>query len=91
MLTTGGGGIAAGWCAKLVFCEISRNSIYNNNATKGHDILFVHCSGGDIYLDMGSRKMTTIDYQYIDLIFHIIHGIHLEELLTYYEKHCPHS
>ena len=64
-----GGGLRIGMWTQAVFCVESRNSIYNNFASFGKDILlaYITCEQ-EIYLDMGSRLISEVDYRYIDYI-----------------------
>ena len=73
-IATGGGGIALGWMAEIVLCRINRNSIYNNNAAMGHDILIRYISSPtpEIILDKGSRILTEIDNFFIGYDIYLI-------------------
>ena len=67
----GGGGLSIGYRNNLIFSQENRNSIYNNSASHGLDILFSWAaSATTVYLDKGSRFMTEIDYFFVSFQQH---------------------
>ena len=64
-----GGGLFVGTRTNLTFSQSNRNSIYNNIATAGRDIMFSWgASDITIYLNTGSRIITQLDYFFVSII-----------------------
>ena len=62
----GGGGMFVAYRNNLTFSQNNRNSIFDNISSDGRDILFGWAaSDTTIYLDMGSRIITQLDYFFI--------------------------
>jgi PKD repeat protein len=73
-----GGGLYVGEYVKVIFSQELRNDIYNNRATSGQDIAIYgsYTTDTDIFLNKGSRIMTSPDFQFIGYSNNILVDIH---------------